>query len=157
MALNLEDHPEPRGAIVVGDGSFRMNAIGASRCQSQIEHLVGQSQIEHLIGGRTQMGYGVVPGYNRALFAALLLPETDDPYESHAVRVIIRNVSVGYLEREAAKDFVAALARDDLDRAACMAAVCGGGHRRLHDRDDDGLFGVRLDAVIPFRFRAPRI
>ena len=103
------------------------------------------------------MGYGVEPGYNRALFAALLLPETDDPYEKHAVRVIIRKVSVGYLDREAAKDFVAALARDDLDRAACRAAVCGGWHRRPHDRDDDGLFGVRLDVVMPFRFRAPRI
>jgi len=50
------------------------------------------------------MGYGIEPGYNRALFAALLLPETDDPYERHAVRVIIREVSVGYLDREAAKD-----------------------------------------------------
>jgi hypothetical protein len=148
MGLNMEDHPEPRGAIVIGDGSFGIHPVGASHYQPQIECLVG---------GRTQMGYGVEPGYNRALFAALLLPETDDPYEKHAVRVIIRKVSVGYLDREAAKDFVAALARDDLDRAACRAAVCGGWHRRPHDRDDDGLFGVRLDVVMPFRFRAPRI
>src|SRR5450756_1454399 len=106
MDLNMEEHPEPRGAIVIGDGSFGIHPVGASHYQPQIEHLVS---------GRTRMGYGIEPGYNRALFAALLLPETDDPYERHAVRVIIREVSVGYLDREVAKDFIAALARDGLD------------------------------------------
>ena len=148
MDLNMEDNPEPRGAIVVGDGSFGIHPVGASHYQPQIEHLVG---------GRTRMGYGIEPGYHRALFAALLLPEPDNPYDKNTVGVIIRNLTVGYLDREVAKDFIAALARDGLDRAACRAAVCGGWHRHSLDQDDDGLFGVRLDVVMPFRFRAPRI
>jgi hypothetical protein len=144
----MEDNPEPRGAIVVGDGSFGIHAVGASHFQSQIEFLVG---------GRNQMGYGLEPSYNRALFAALLLPEPDNPYDKNTVGVIIRKLTVGYLDREAAKDFIAALTRDGLDRAACRAAVCGGWHRHSLDQDDDGLFGVRLDVVMPFRFRAPKI
>jgi hypothetical protein len=145
---HMADRLDSRGAIVVGDGNFGMNVVGASHCQSQIEHLVG---------GRTQMGYGVEPPYNRALFAALLLPELDNPYDWNVVRVIIRNVPVGYLERNVAKDFIAALALNHLTHAACTAAICDGWYRRPHDRDDDGNFGVRLDIVMPFHFRATKI
>ena len=97
------------------------------------------------------MGYGLEPPLNRALFAALLLPDWD------MIRVIIRNVSVGYLERNVAKELGAALALNHLTHAACRAAICGGWRRRPHDRDDDGNFAVRLDIAMPFHFRAPKI
>ena len=139
----MADHLEStRGAIVVGDENFGMNVVGASQCQPQIEHLVG---------GRTLMGYGLEPPLNRALFAALLLPDWD------MIRVIIRNVRVGYLERNVAKELAAALALNHLTHAACVAAICGGWHRRPYDKDDDGNFGVRLDIVMPFHFRAAKI
>ena len=139
----MADHQEStRGLIVIGDGNFGLNVVGVSHCQSQIEHLVG---------GRTRMGYGIEPPHIRAVFAALLLPDAD------MVRVIIRNVRVGYLERNVAKELAAALALNHLTHAACVAAICGGWHRRPYDKDDDGNFGVRLDIVMPFQFRAPKI
>ena len=143
----MADHLESRGAIVVGDGKFGVHAVGASAYQGPIASLVG---------GRTPMGYGVEPGLERALFAALLLPDPDDLYDKNAVRVIIREITVGYLEVDTAKAFVSALAQNGLDRAACRAAICGGSHGP-HDNSDDGLFRVRLDVVIPFHFRTPKI
>ena len=144
----MAEHLESRGLIVVGDGNFGMNVIGT---------LHSQSQIEQLVGGRTQMGYGLEPPLNRALFAALLRPELDNPYDRHVVRVIIRNVGVGYLELNIAKELFAALALNHLTHATCIAAICGGWHRRPHDRGDDGNFGVRLDIIMPVHFRAPKI
>jgi hypothetical protein len=137
-----------RGAIVVGDGNFSVEAVGTSAYQSSIESLVG---------AKTSMGYGVEPGHERALFAALLFPDPDDFYDKNAVRVMIREITVGYLESDAAKAFVAALTQNGLDRAACRAAICGGSYRGSHDIPDDGLFRVRLDVVIPFHFRTPKI
>ena len=145
----MPDHLEStRGAIVVGDGKFSVHAVGTSAYQGPIESLVG---------GKTPMEYGVEPGHERALFAALLLPDPDDLYDKNAVRVIIREISVGYLESDSAKAFVSALAQNGLDRAACRAAICGGSHLGPHDKPDDALFRVRLDVVIPFQFRTPKI
>ena len=144
----MPDHLEStRGAIVVGDGKFSVHAVGTSAYQGPIESLVG---------GKTPMEYGVEPGHERALFAALLLPDPIDLYDKNAVHVIIREITVGHLEQDTAKDFVAALAQSGLDRAACRAAICGGWHRRPQDKPDDGLFGVRLDVVMPLHFRAPK-
>ena len=144
----MADHLESRGAIVVGDGKFGVHAVGASAYQGPIASLVG---------GRTPMGYGVEPGLERALFAALLLPDPDDLYDKNAVRVIIREITVGYLEVDTAKAFVSGLAQNGLDRAACRAAICGGSLRDPDDQPDDRLFRVRLDVVIPFHFRTPKI
>jgi HIRAN domain len=145
----MANHPESaRGAIVVGDGKFDVRAVGTSAYQGLIEGLVG---------GKTPMGYGVEPGQKRTTFAALLLPDLDDLYDKNAVRVIIRDITVGYLESDTAKAFVCALAQNGLDRAACRAAICGGSHRGLNDKPDDGLFRVRLDIIIPFQFRTPKI
>jgi hypothetical protein len=145
----MPDHLESiRGAVVVGDGKFSVHAIGTSAYQGSIEGLVG---------GKTPVEYGVERGHERALFAALLLPDPDDLYDKNAVRVIIREITVGYFESNAAKAFVSALAQNGLDRAACRAAICGGSYRGPHDIPDDGLFRVRLDVVIPFHFRTPKI
>src|SRR5450631_1220198 len=85
---SMPDHLEStRGAIVVGDGKFSVHAVGPSAYQGPIESLVG---------GKTPMKYGIEPGHERALFAALLLPDPDDLYDKNAVRVIIREISVGY-------------------------------------------------------------
>src|ERR1700690_1175346 len=85
----MPDHLEStRGAIVVGDGKFSVHAVGTSAYQGPIESLVG---------GKTPMGYGVEPGHECALFAALLLPDPNDLYDKNAVHVIIREISVGYL------------------------------------------------------------
>src|SRR5664280_3046172 len=92
-----------RGAIVVGDGKFSVEAVGTSAYQSPIESLVG---------AKTSMVYGVEPGHDRALFAALLFPDPDDFYDKNAVRVIIREITVGYFESNAAKAFVSALAQN---------------------------------------------
>jgi hypothetical protein len=144
----MADHlKSTRGAIVVGDEEFGVHAVGTSAYQGPIESLVG---------GKTPMGYGVDPGHECALFPALLLPDPGDLYDKNAVRVIIREIIVGYLEIDTAKAFVSALAQNGLDRAACRVAICGGSHGP-HDNPDDGLFGVRLDVVIPFHFRTPKI
>lgn len=146
---SMADHLEStRGAIVVGDGKFGVHAVGASAYQGRIESLVGR---------KTPMGYGVEPGQARAIFAALLLPDPDDFYDKNAVRVIIREITIGYFEIDIAKTFISALAQNGLDRAACRAAICGDSHQGPHDKRDDGLFRVRLDVVIPFRFRTPKI
>ena len=148
VTQHMVDQLESRGAIVVGDGSFGMRVVGTSRCQTQIEHLAG---------GRTRMGYGIEPGENHALFAALLLPEMDNPDDWHAVRAIVRSVPLGLLERNVGKAFIEVLALNHFNRAACTAAICGGRYQRPHDRDDDGNFVVRLDIVMPFQFRAPKL
>jgi hypothetical protein len=143
----MADHLVSHGAIVVGDGKFVVHAIGTSAYQGPIESLVG---------GTTPMGYSVELDHERALFGALLLPDPDDLYDKNAVRVIIREIIVGYLEVDTAKAFVSALAQNGLGRAACRAAICGGSHGP-HDNDGDGLFRARLDVVIPFHFRTPKI
>ena len=64
---SMPDHlVSTRGAIVVGDGKYSVHAVGTSAYQGPIESLVG---------GKTPMEYGVEPGHERALFAALLLPD----------------------------------------------------------------------------------
>jgi hypothetical protein len=112
------------GAIVVSDGKFSVHAVGTAAYQGPSESLVG---------GKTPMGYGVEPGHERALFAALLLPDPDDFYDKNTVRVIIREIR-DIWRPIVAKAFVSALAQNGLDRAACRAAICGGSHLGPHDK-----------------------
>ena len=143
----MDDHlKSTRGAIVVGDGKFGVHVVGASAYQGSIARLVG---------GKTPMAYGAEPDHERALFAALLLPDPDDEFDKNTVCVIIREITVGYLQSDIAKAFVSALVQNGLDRAACRATICGGSHGP-HDKANDGLLRVRLDVVIPFHFRTPK-
>jgi hypothetical protein len=119
--------------VVVGDGQFGFSVVGESHYQLELEGLCG---------GKTKEGA-------HDLHAALLLPEPSNPYDKHAVCVKIRDIIVGYLSRDVALDFIRAMNNAGFDRVASEAIIIGGWHRR---GAEDGYFGVRLNAVMPFKF-----
>ena len=120
-----------RRARVVGDGQFAFSVVGESRYQNELETLAG--------GRSTESAY--------QLCAALLQPEPDNPHDRGAVSVKVRGLTVGYLGREAAPDFLAALAEGDFAEAACEAVIVGGWRRA---GEAGGRFGLKLNAVAPF-------
>lgn len=84
------------------------------------------------------------------LVEAVLIPEPDNPYDPSAVVVKINDKTVGYLARDTAKLFCSALVSNKFEAALCEAAINGGWDR---GRGDRGHFGVRLNAVLPFRLK----
>lgn len=100
--------------------------------------VVGEAQrqdaLEKLTGGRTrEAAYLEV--------TAVLVPEPGNPHDSNAVRVEIEGLLVGYLSR------ADALAFGSLEEPpkSCPATIVGGWKRD----DDEGMFGVYLDLVLP--------
>ena len=108
--------PPPRGA-------FAVPVVGESH---------HQTDIEGICGGRTEAGV-------EHPCEALLIPEHDNRYDSHAVRVEIDGLKVGYLARPDAKDFRHKYGSSPM---SCAAVVRGGWDR---GGDDQGHFGVYLD------------
>jgi hypothetical protein len=130
-------------ALSLGDGEFKFPVVGTSDHQEELETVCG--------------------GHHRSAqiyCAALLAPQfnVDDTY---AVAVIIRDIKVGFLHREDAPEFRRALRRHGFADATCEAMIVSGWD---WGEDDQGYFGARLNACLPFdirrahewrRFRSP--
>ncbi len=125
-----------RLALLRGDGQFRFPIVGESHYQQAISDVAG--------------GYDKT-GKRRVLVTAYLVPEPTNPYDPNAVAVEVRGSTVGYLARDVAPVFKAALARAGFGRATCDAVITGGWDRGDGDRGD---FGVQLDTRMPFVFEA---
>lgn len=104
-------------------GDFAVPVVGESHYQRDIERICG---------GRTEAGV-------EHPCEAFLIPEHDNRYDRHAVRVEVEGRKVGYLARPDAKDF---RQKYGSDPRRCAAIVRGGWDR---GSDDQGHFGVYLD------------
>lgn len=125
-----------RTGVVQGDGHCGMRVAGTSHHQSELETLAG---------GRTSES-----AHQKC--TALLLPEPDNPYDPDAVAVYIvangAKTGIGYLPHDIAPLFNQSLSVEGFSAAGCQAKIVGGWHS---EDGDDGYFGVRLDAVLPFQ------
>jgi hypothetical protein len=121
-----------RNGVIVGDGKFAFPIVGESHYQSELETICG---------GRSEEGA-------REKHAALLSPEPTNPYDKNAVCAKIQAVIVGYLSRDVAPEFLSALISSGYGEAAAEAIIVGG----WRTDTDEGYFGVRLNARMPFRF-----
>ncbi len=112
--------------ITNGPGTYGVEVVGESHYQEALESICG---------GRTEDGLEV---------EAFLVPESDNPDDSEAVRIEIQDQTVGYLDRETARSFRERMAEIGLTPAAakCSAIIVGGWDRGDGDR---GHFGVKLD------------
>jgi len=117
--------------VVVGDDEFEFRVVGTLHHQRAIENMCGRRSRE---------------GAHRYC-AALLTPQPTNPHDRHAVAVTIHDVEVGFLDREDARDFLRVLGAGGYADAACEAELVGGWDR---GGDDQGYFGVRLNACLPF-------
>jgi len=118
----------------VGDGQFKFAIVGTSDHQEELET--------------------VCRGHNRSSApnncAALLAPQFNVD-ETCAVAVVIRDIKVGFLHREDAREFRGALRSGGFADAACEAMIVTG-----WGEDDQGYFGIRLNACLPFDIRPAR-
>jgi hypothetical protein len=133
----LSGHKERRRGAVRGDGEFGIHVVGTSH---------HQDALAALCNGRARKSA-------HHPCAALIAPEPANPHDLHAVAVSIHGIKIGYLERDAAREFDAALRRFGYDDAACAAMIVGGWDR---GEDNQGSFGVRLDAYMPFEIETPQ-
>lgn len=122
-------------AIVIGDDEFEFPVVGESHYQNVLQKECG---------GKTE------DGANHKC-AALLVPEPKNPHDKNAVRVTISGKTVGYLSRDIAPDFLDALTSGGYGSAACGALIVGGWSRE----GDEGHFGIRLNATLPFTLVDP--
>lgn len=96
-----------------------------------------QGDLERLAGGRTRDGVDVE-------VMAALIPEDGNAYDPRAVRVEVRGLTVGYLDRESARAYRRLAKARGIEGGAvlCPARIVGGWDRGKKDR---GHFGVRLE------------
>ncbi|MFQ5507926.1 MAG: HIRAN domain-containing protein [Leptospirillia bacterium] len=96
-----------------------------------------QRELEQICGGRTEEGH-------KLIVEVYLVPENDNPHDDQAVRVYVRDKTVGYLSRELARSYRKRLAEAGYpgSPATCAAMIVGGWDRGGSDR---GHFGVKLD------------
>ena len=127
----LFSRPHGRG-VLAADGQFAFNVVGTSFHQLALEYLSGK---------RTPNGV-------HRYYAAVLMPQPNNPHDRKAVAVMIHDLEVGHLERDVAPDFLRALRRRSFADAACEALIVGGWNRGGHDW---GYFGVRLNISTPFK------
>jgi hypothetical protein len=108
-------------------GHFEFDMVGES---------FYQNNLEEICGGKTE---------ESAEFEceAVLIPESDSPYDKNAVRVEIEFKQVGHLSRQHAEEYRKILG----DRVSICDAVIVGGWDR--GSDDQGHFGVKLDIDWP--------
>jgi hypothetical protein len=126
-----------RCAALIGDGKYRVEIVGESHYQSEIEFVAG---------ARTEESA-------QYYSAALLLPEPTNRNDPSAVSVRLRTGVVGYLRKDMAPLFLRSLREGRFAMAVSGAVIIGGWDRGVGDR---GNFGVRLDAFLPFRLEEPR-
>jgi hypothetical protein len=123
MKKNIKPH-------IKGPGNFAIDVVGESHYQDNLETICG---------GRS--------GKSQDLrVRATLVPEKDNPYDKHAVRVDIDGKPIGHLRRDAAREYRRELASAGFKNtpATCGANVRGGWKRGK----DKGHFGVWLDLPI---------
>jgi hypothetical protein len=122
-------------AIATGDGEFGIEAVGTA------EH---QDELELIAGGRTETGVDHLCG-------ALLVPDPKNPYDANAIAVVISSRVVGYIPSNIAPSLKYAMRVGGFIAAGCAAKIVGGWIRADGDIGD---FGVRLDALWPFKLRS---
>jgi hypothetical protein len=85
------------------------------------------------------------------IVAAVLRPEPTNPYDKNAVKVEVAGLTVGYLSREDAINYLKELA--DLGfrgkATTCRAKIVGG----WSNNRSTGSFGVKLDLPTPLDVR----
>ena len=109
-------------------GRHDVDVVGESRYQKALEHICG---------GRTRQS-------QRLEVVAQLVLEAGDRHDTKAVRVEIQGQTVGYLDRETARNLRTQLAEAGVVKGSvtCGAVIVGGWDRGGGDR---GYFGVKLD------------
>jgi hypothetical protein len=122
-----------RCAIVVGDGQFQTYVASTPQQRSELERLC-DSRAE---------------GPHR--FPVLLLPQPSSPRGRDAVAVRKGETTIGYLHHTTAVEFLAALAANEFERAACAATIIA----RPDPQLGKTVFSLRLDAEVPFKLVAP--
>jgi len=125
----------PSGRHIVGLGGFPRSIVGESFCQEALAKLCGGHNRE---------------GHELEVFAALI-PEPGNPYDPNAVQVQIAGMAVGYLSKDDAPRYLAALMEAGLSgqAVAVQARIVGGWRTNQHDA---GHFGVKLALPWPVRF-----
>lgn len=114
-----------------GSGAFALPIVGESHYQEALEAICGPRSVE---------------GKDRRVVAHLVL-EDDNPHDSMAVRVDIQGLTVGYLNREHARQYRNRLrkAGSHSADAYCDARIRGGWDRGEGRR---GYYGVYLDLLL---------
>lgn len=115
-----------------GDGSYPIEVVGESHYRDDLEllcdpHLMQEQEFTWI-------------------FDAVLILEDDNPHDKNAVAVKIGGKKVGYLSRDMAKVYRAAISEAGHPGAVgkCRARVRGGWQRK----DGPPLFGVKLDIPV---------
>lgn len=115
-------------AQITGPGNYRINAVGESRYQRELDRIVG---------GKTEDGH-------EFKCKAVLVLEDANQYDPKAVRVEIAGQVVGYLDRKTARSYRKQLKKGGLAglNLSCNAMIVGGWDR---GGDDVGHYGVKVD------------
>lgn len=118
-------------ARLPGPGTFDFDIVGESKYQDALEAICG---------GRDR------DGVEKRVEATLVL-EDENPHDNKAVRVDVQGRTVGYLSREAARNYRKQIAKAGHPRltAVCDAIIVGGWQR---SKKDVGSFGVKLDLPV---------
>lgn len=113
---------------IKGSGSFVVAVVGEASYRKNFETIFGR----HNSDGYREPGY------------AMLVPEPKGPYDKNAVKVMIENHLVGYLDRDSARRVFESLKRTNrVDAIVRVPAMVKGGLYRTSD--DQGEFGVWID------------
>lgn len=114
----------PRYAKIRGSGRFDTQVVGESHYEVGLKRLLGTKAYteEELFGD------------------ALLVLEDGNPHDPAAVAVQIQGEKVGHLSRKEARQFRAALVRDNIQGRAMYAVAA-----RVYGGGPEGLFSVTLD------------
>jgi hypothetical protein len=104
--------PTPQ-AFLNGNGNFDLEIVGESNYQPALRRVCGPGKVRHEC-------------------KAILVLEDDNPHDKKAVRVDINGDTVGYLSREAAREYRKGLKKAGHPEltAECNAIIIGGGKGR---------------------------
>jgi len=122
---------------LAGDGRYLYKVVGTSHYQDVLEEIVG---------GKTEE-------CSHFQCHAILLAEPTNAYDRNAVAVSVNGKLVGYISSQDDVEMVHALHAAGLGAGQCEAKIVGGW---LREDGDEGSFGVRLNAMLPFRFGGGR-
>lgn len=121
---------DPKGELAPGRG-WTVRVVG----ESQYQAALARQYRKH---GGTEHDVKVT---------AELLPQADNEHDANAVRVMVGGAVVGYLPREAAAEYCAALG-DTAGR--CSAKIVGG---YVLEDGERASYGLKLNAAWPPRFK----